>query len=371
MIDKTIMAKEVISKCRSSEGYFASADIYWGQYWLRDGAASLGGLEDKKPAARQLETFGALQRKSGELPAIIYTPKSIFKIVPAGLKLIKENPFLLKPVIEDLKFMVSGEKEKDSNESRYVFRNKPGSVVGFQRWAGDSELFFVILIRELAKEGLISLKSYGEGVEKAVRFIEARQNMFWLIQGGGWMDAMKNYKGAIAFHANLLLYRMYSLLGKTSEANAISNTLNSALFYNENFGYYKSRPFEPVFDTLSHALAIKWGLIPANRIEMAVKNLEKVFTKFGCRNINPAYGYKDCEQPPYRYQNSACWPFVDAKVIIALKDLGFDEMAKKRFLVLSDQKGFNEWYNPFTGEPKGSKDQLWSAAGYLEAKSVF
>jgi hypothetical protein len=33
-------------------------------------------------------------------------------------------------------------------------------------------------------------------------------------------------------------------------------------------------------------------------------------------------------------------------------------------------KGFNEWYDPFTGKPDGSKNQLRSAALYIEAYNL-
>jgi len=70
---------------------------------------------------------------------------------------------------------------------------------------------------------------------------------------------------------------------------------------------------------------------------------------------------------PGRYQNSAIWPFVEIRVIDALKKLQANIEAEEAIKVMIERKGFNEFYDPITGEPGGSEGQLWTAAAVLSA----
>lgn len=362
--DKLTEAKEILKRCKSPMGYYASTDTYFGQIWLRDSVISMPGLEDKIALVRQLLLLRNLQRPSGEIPTVIYTPRCLQKIIPNCLRLINKDVFLLKPIINDLKFLLMRQREKDSQDLRYVFVKKVNSMVGYHAWTGDNELFFIIGVQELAKEKLISPNDYRESLKRALRLIELKKNCLGLLSGTGWMDAMRNYRGNPTLNLNVLLYRMYKLLGRFSEAENLKETLNSPLFYSESRGYYKAKPLDLTFDTLSHAWMLKMGLIPENRIERVIAKLESIRTKFGYPNLDPPYSYEGCGQLPYHYQNGTCWPMIDIEVVLTLKKLGFKAS-------LPEQKDFNEWYNPFTGEPRGSKNQLWSAAGYLQVKDLF
>jgi hypothetical protein len=48
------------------------------------------------------------------------------------------------------------------------------------------------------------------------------------------------------------------------------------------------------------------------------------------------------------YQNSAIWPFVEMRVINALRKLQATSEAEAAIKLMIERKGFNEFYNPIT-----------------------
>jgi len=42
------------------------------------------------------------------------------------------------------------------------------------------------------------------------------------------------------------------------------------------------------------------------------------------------------------------------------------DMAVDQFWTMTKWNGFHEWYHPKTGQPKGSSNQLWTAALWLK-----
>jgi len=73
---------------------------------------------------------------------------------------------------------------------------------------------------------------------------------------------------------------------------------------------------------------------------------------------------------PYNYQNSAIWPFVESRIVQAFSKLDLSDRAASTFETMATRTGCNEWYSPQTGKPKGSREQLLSAASLLDARNV-
>ena len=73
---------------------------------------------------------------------------------------------------------------------------------------------------------------------------------------------------------------------------------------------------------------------------------------------------------PGSYQNSTIWPFIEGRVIAALIMMGLREEAERMFEATVNRKGISEWYDPRTGEPRGSNGQLMSAASIIEAGRI-
>ncbi|HKT21648.1 MAG TPA: hypothetical protein VJR06_03355, partial [Nitrososphaerales archaeon] len=105
---------------------------------------------------------------------------------------------------------------------------------------------------------------------------------------------------------------------------------------------------------------------------------------FGYRNVSPAYpvnrwkGFRSVgrfnafvrtgawlRNRADHYQNSAVWPFVEARVVGALRSAGSTSEAEAASGRLLRRRGMSEWYSPTTGEPHGSNGQLWTAAAVI------
>jgi hypothetical protein len=57
---------------------------------------------------------------------------------------------------------------------------------------------------------------------------------------------------------------------------------------------------------------------------------------------------------------------VQGHVVVALVKMGLKEEAEKEFMKMVSLPELNEWYTP-EGKPKGSPNQLWTAAMLVSA----
>ena len=123
-------------------------------------------------------------------------------------------------------------------------------------------------------------------------------------------------------------------------------------------------------DVLGHALAILNDVIPESKINSVTKNLEKASTKYGYVNVLPCYPKSACGMwsliPNNLYQNGGIWGLVQGHMVLALQHLDMTERAADQFWTMTKWDGFREWYHPKTGQPKGSRNQLWTAALWLK-----
>ena len=351
VLEKEKQAREVIKACRTDRGFNASTQLYH-QLWLRDLVYSedaLLRLGYQKDVENHLSEFVALQRSSGQMPTVI--DYSVSKVI----------------------------------RQRY------------QRCSSDAEILFVIGMQKLVAVGCDEFFDENlESVKLCVAFIENKLDAHRLIPGMDWRDAMPVYIGKYLLANQMLLADMYELQGNLPASNLVKENVNK-LFYCGDLGWYADSihwsgnelKLDRHFDCLGNALAILNGTASKKVSEGILKGFNVAKTPFGYRNIMPYYvfnrekalatWYKTCRVPfgvflrnrIGKYQNSAIWPFVEIRVIDALRKLQAKNEAEAAANIMIKRKDFNEFYDPTTGAPEGSEGQLWTAAAALLAINYF
>jgi hypothetical protein len=347
VLEKEENARKVIEGCRRENGFYASTQHYHA-LWLRDLVYSedvLLKLGYARDVENHLSEFIRLQRRNGQMPTVIDFSFS---------KLIRQR---------------------------------------YQSCPSDTEILFVIGMRKHAGfAGNQFFKENEEVVKSCITFIENRLDEHKLIPGMDWRDAIPNYRGKCLLANQMLLADMYELLGNLTPANLVKENVNE-FFYSKNFCCYADTVYwkdgelkqDHNFDSLGNALAILNGTAPEKVSEGILKGFGAARTNFGYRNITPNYEFNRAKllitwyltcgvangaflrNKPGRYQNSAIWPFVEVRVIDALRKLQATSEAEAAAKLMIERKGFNEFYDPTTGAPGGSGGQLWTAAAVLSA----
>lgn len=108
------------------------------------------------------------------------------------------------------------------------------------------------------------------------------------------------------------------------------------------------------------------GALPEEQEDILLKKLENWREKrlFLLPSLDP----DDQSFEAKRYWRGPVWPIVNFMVATGLKEHGHLELADKivkdtAYLIAN--KGFKEYYDPFTGEELGGKDFSWTAAMWL------
>ena len=351
VLEKEERAREVIKACRTENGFNASTQLYH-QLWLRDLVYSedvLLRLGYQKDVENHLSEFIKLQRCNGQMPTVIDFSVS---------KLIRQR---------------------------------------YQRCSSDAEILFVIgMYKYAAIGGNKFFEENKKAVKSCVAFLECKLDTHGLIPGMDWRDAMPMYIGKCLLANQMLLADMYELLGNHAASNLVKENVNK-LFYLGELGWYADAVHwenselkqEHHFDSLGNALAVLNGTASEKASEGFLRGFDVAKTPFGYRNITPYYEfdrekalatwYRKCRVPfgvflrnrPGKYQNSAIWPFVEVRVIDALRKLQAANEAKAATNTVIERKGFNEFYDPANGAQDGSEGQLWTAAATLSTINNF
>jgi GH15 family glucan-1,4-alpha-glucosidase len=347
VLEKEKQALEVIRACRTDQGFNASTQLYH-QLWLRDlvySEDSLLRLGFQRDVENHFSEFIALQRNTGQMPTVI-----------------------------------------DYGVSK-VIRQR------YQRCPSDAEILFVIGMNKLVAVGCDEFFDENlESVKLCVAFIENKLDSHRFIPGMDWRDAMPVYIDKYLLANQMLLADMYELQGNLQVSNLVKENVNK-LFYCGDLGWYADSihwsgnelKMDRHFDSLGNALAILNGTASKEASEDILRGFNVAKTPFGYRNIMPYYlinrekalatWYKTCRVPfavflrnrTGKYQNSAIWPFVEIRVIEALRKLQARNEADAATNIMIKRQGFNELYDPTTGAPEGSDGQLWTATAALEA----
>ncbi|MCL4435629.1 MAG: hypothetical protein M1503_01015 [Thaumarchaeota archaeon] len=339
-VENLKLAEQTIRKCVGRNGFYASAQLYRKQYWIRDLTYSIEplldlGVDFADTVKRQLELTLERQKRSGEAPEMILERiPSVVSQIRLARTLLERNPTLL-------------------------FREIPTS---------DSDALALISIERYSAvrpdEGFKEL--HAAQIKRIWQHMENRVTSDGLMPDADWRDAMFNYVGKTSFCNQALLVIAYSLTGRNEQAERVKHHLEE-MFWDEELGYYRDYPGSSRFDALGHSLALLEDVVPESRVDRIVEALQNASTQLGIRNIWPSYPERECGQSPEYYQNSTVWPYIQGYAVAALAKVGRQDLAEEEFRKLSDLPGFNEWYNPSTGRAGGSKDQLWSAVGYIRA----
>jgi glycogen debranching enzyme len=346
--DKAEQAKKVIEDCRTERGFFASTQ-YYPELWVRDLVYSedvLLRLGYAETVRKHLEAFLDRQRPSGQVPTVITTPL------------------------------------------RGIFNQ------AFHSWTSDTEILLIISVWKYAKftDDSDFLKKHEPQMSRCLRFIEGRLDEFGLMPGMDWRDATPNYRGRTLLANQVLLVEMYDLMQKREMSEPLRERIAQAFYLREQ-GYYADSIYrneggvtrEAHFDSLGNSLAILSDVFPDVSAESVARVFEQCRTPHGYRNLYPPYRIKRIgsltsvqdlnafvrngaifRNRVGNYQNSTIWPFVEARIRRAFLKVGLDREAELIANMLLSRKGLNEWYSPTTGEPRGSKGQLWTAAAALE-----
>jgi len=351
LLEKAKKAREIIEACRTEYGFNASTQHYH-QLWLRDLVYSedaLLRLGYHKDVENHLSEFIKLQRSNGQMPTVIdYSASKFFR-----------QMYQCCPSDTEILFIIGTHK--------------------YTAIAGNNNFL---------EENKDAMKSCGA-------FLESKLDAHRLIPGMDWRDAMPVYIGKCLLANQMLLADMYELLGNSAASNLIKEKVNK-LFYLEDLGWYADAIHwerselkqDHHFDSFGNALAILNGTASGKAFDGFLRGFDIARTPFGYRNITPYYEfnrekalatwYRTCHVPfgvflrnrPGKYQNSAIWPFVEIRVIDALRKLEAANEAEAATSHVIERKGFNEFYDPTTGAPEGSEGQLWTAAAALSAVDI-
>lgn len=334
-----------ILKCRSTYGFYASADRYKYEYWSRDlyhsleALCGLGLLADVK---KHLSNTWNKQYLNGELPRVILDNRAKWLFRKLGGKL-RHHKIL------------------------FTFEARHGMETRFRRWTVDSTPLTIIstyMYSQAAKEKQF-LEVLKPKITIAMKHVESNMKDY-LIKGGDWRDSIPELRDKFLLSNNVIMYKLYKLLGHSEKAKIIKDRINGEFWNGE---YYVDFLGSQNFDSLGASLAVLEDIPPSSRYKKLSNKILSTSSKYGIKNVNEVQPLisKNAISSESCNQSYAIWPFVAGYAVMALDKMGRKKEAKAEFRKLDGLSGFYEWYDPDNGKPKGSRDQLWSAAMYYSA----
>jgi glycogen debranching enzyme len=342
MQDKITEAKEVLSRCRTDSGFYASPDRYYEEYWTRDLAYSTNGLIKagyRKEVRAHLANIWNYQDHSGAVPRFFVKSK-------------------LNRAFKKLMSKIEGREVFFSLRSFRTTENI------FNKWTIDSTPLAIIATYNYVKrtKDYLFFSLVKEKLAKAMKYVEKHTKNGFLM-GGDWRDSLPELKNEYLLSNNVILYRLLKFGEDKKQAEKLKRRINSEFW---NGHYYVDNLNGKNFDTLGTSMAIIEGVVPRERYKFIRKKFEEISSKYGLLNML----YVDAKARELsRIENCdqvyAIWPFVSVHAIIAMRKMNAYELAKRELQKLNNLKGFYEWYDFTNGRPCGSSGQLWSAATYL------
>lgn len=335
-----------ISNCIGKFGFYASSDRYRYEYWTRDLFYSLDplirlGLAEK--ARQHIKALWKDQSKDGALPRYFLDHR--YKWIPRKLYLELRGRKIVKTI-----------RSRETIETRY------------RHWTVDSTPLAILLtyrFSELTKDREI-LHYLSKKIKLAVKNIESIASGP-LIKGGDWRDSLPSMGEKFLLSNNSILYRVYKVIGEDGKALEVKRNINRRFWNGE---YYVDFLGGNNIDPLGVSLAVLFDIIPKSRYSQVSKQLLNASSKYGIKsNVDV-----DLIWDRRRVNTSSCnhvysvWPFVSYYSILALNKMGRVKEAREESNKLDRLHGFYEWYDPDSGRHCGSRDQLWNAAMYVEAK---
>lgn len=247
-------------------------------------------------------------------------------------------------------------------------------VTGSKEWL---ETVYPIAVRSLAKDEK-TIFSPDSLVKGETSFIDWREQSY-----PKWMQTV-DISQSEAFNTNVMYAAalkatagMAQVLGKKKEALAYDRKFRSLArrldekFYMPEKGYYgmytygyDNKILNPRAETLGHALALLYDIIPADRQQAVSQNIP--FTPFG-----PPIFYPQISDMP-NYHNNGLWPFVASYMTLAQAKAGNERgvmegigsVFRPAALFATNKENLNLDNGDYFTE-LNSSNMLWSLAGNL------
>lgn len=341
-------ARDVLDRCSTPNGLFASPH-YYNAVYARDALiTSLGGLtsgEDRflKQWVKTMDTLMDRQSPSGQIPNNVDT------FVPSRPRLIAFG-------------------------------------------AADASLWFVITLC-YAERLIGEFPEFHQAASHALVWLQYQDahedGLIEQQESTDWMDIIAN-RGHVLY-SNVLYFTALELYGDIKRAHIVREGVNGFLWDAER-GYFLPYAWKQEhgewFDTPGNLFAVAFGLADTDQAKRILDYIEEhhLDEPNPIRTIHPPIlpGDKDWREYyrtehdlnlPDQYHNGGSWPWVGGLYVAALTRAGRHERAQDVLyrLALTNKAGrerpweFNEWFHGVTGEPRGSADQAWSAGMYIYA----
>jgi len=341
-------AKDVLDRCSTPNGLFASPCKYNAVYARDALIASLGGLVsgEERFLRKWLKTMDTLmdtRSASGQIP------NCVDAFVPSRPRIV---------------------------------------ALG----AADASLWFVLTLA-YAERLLGEMPQFHDAEHKALEWLKYQdaheEGLIEQQEATDWMDIIAN-RGHVLY-TNVLYFAALELSGEIKHAHLVRQAINGHL-WNEGLGYFRPWAWKQEhgdwFDAAANCFAIAFGLADEDQTEGILGYIDrhKVDMPYPIRAIHPPIRPEDKDWRDYywtehelnlpdQYHNGGVWPWVGGLYVAALVRAGRMEKAEETLcrLALANRLGrereweFNEWLHGTSGEPRGSADQAWSAGMYIYA----
>ncbi len=341
-------AKQVLDKCSTPAGFFASPQVYNAVYARDALITSLGALvsgEERliKQWHKSMTTLANHQSNTGQIPNCV----DIF--VPTRPRLIAYG-------------------------------------------AADASLWFVLTLA-YAEQLIGPRQEFRQAAERALVWLKYQDThedgLIEQQEATDWMDIIAN-RGHVLY-SNVLYFAALGLFGDQKQASLVREAINGFL-WSEERGYFLPWAWKQDhgewFDAPGNCFAIAFGLADHDQTASILDYIEKneVDHPFPIRTIHPPIQPTDPDWREYyrtehelnlpdQYHNGGIWPWVGGLYVAALVRARQMDKAREALsrLARANKQGrlheweFNEWLHGISGEPRGSSDQAWSAGMYIYA----
>ena len=343
-----LKAKDVLDRCSTPNGFFASP-LKYNAVYARDAlVASLGGLisgEERflRQWLKSMDTLMDRQSPSGQIPNCVDT------FIPSRHRIV---------------------------------------ALG----AADASLWFVLTLA-YAERLVGERPEFHRAAEHALHWLKYQDahedGLIEQQEATDWMDIIAN-RGHVLY-TNVVYFAALELRGEIRQAHLVRGAVNAYLWSDE-VGYFRPWAWKQEhgnwFDTAANSLAIAFGLADAEQTQSVLEYIaaHKLDEPYPAKAMYPPIepGDKDWREYyrtehelnlPNKYHNGGIWPWVGGAYVAALVRAGMVDKAADVLhrLALANKQGrereweFNEWLHGVTAEPMGSPDQAWSAGMYLYA----